>query len=105
MNTKTDKKVKIMRFIGMILIAAIILTIPAFASVNYGERGGRAVLDNLFWVAVVAAIWIVGKFVVAGNLAKTIISFFSSCFVIYLIGAPESLKTVGNNVFSFIFGS
>lgn len=99
----TNKKIKTMRFIGMVLIAAIIIAIPAFASADFGKQGGEWILDQIFWVGLVVAAIILIKFFLAGNFTKMLITAAVAAVTLVVVDDPQRLKILGDTIWTTVF--
>ena len=74
----------------------------AFANANYAERGGKWLLDQLFWVDIIAVIIIFIKNLIARNTVASITTFIVGGLVCYFIKNPETIGEMGNTVASII---
>lgn len=103
LDTRADQKVRVMRLIGMILIAAILLTTVAFAEADYGQKGGEWVLTQIFWVAlVVIAVGFIGL-LLKRNFTLMAIEGVVGAIALVVIKDPQKLKTMGDAIWG-VFG-
>ena len=101
-----DRHIKVLRFIGFLLIAAILLTAPVFAGqpANYGENAGRWVLDQIFWIALIATVIVLVKLLLARNFIAMLISGVACAIALVIIREPQQLETIGKTIWSLVSG-
>ena len=73
-----------------------------FADANYAERGGKWLLDQLFWVAIVVVIFIFIKNLIARNTVASVTTFIVGGLICFFIKSPETIGEIGNTIASVI---
>jgi hypothetical protein len=110
-NGKTAGSFPAVRFVALLLIAAVMLTGTVFASPssettssgnNYGERAGQWLLENLLWVGIIVVAWLFIKQLLAGNTAKMVITAVAGGIALFIIGDPQRLTTIGETIWGII---
>ena len=102
---RMDGHIKALRFIGFLLIATILLTAPAAASTgapNYAQNAGQWVLDQIFWVALIASVVVLVKLIIARNFMAMIITGAGCAVALVIIDDPNKLKAVGDAIWSVV---
>lgn len=75
----------------------------SFASdANYAERGGKWLLDQLFWVAIIAVVFIFIKNLIARNTVASVTTFIVGGLICFFIKSPETIGEIGNTIASVI---
>lgn len=69
---------------------------------NYAERGGKWMLDQLFWVAIVVVIFIFIKNLIARNTVASVTTFIVGGLICFFIKSPETIGEIGNTIASVI---
>ncbi|MCL2034676.1 MAG: TcpD family membrane protein [Oscillospiraceae bacterium] len=95
-----SKRGNTIRFIGMILIAAILLTNVVFAATNYGENAGTWLIQNIVWIAGIAVAIIAIKLFFSGNIIKMLIVLAVGGIVIFIVMDPMRLQTIGETIWN-----
>jgi hypothetical protein len=110
-NGKTAGASPALRFVALMLIAAVLLSSEVFASPssnsssggnNYGERAGQWLLENLLWVGIIVVAWLFIKQLLAGNTAKMIITAVAGGIALFIIGDPQRLTMIGETVWGIL---
>lgn len=80
-----------------------ILLNSVYLTVNYGKNVTDVVLDNIFWLAILATIILFAWNIIKKNTQAAIISLILGSVASYLIKNPTVLEDIGNNLSTLIF--
>ena len=92
-----SKKIKIMTFLMMLMCAFMARSTSIYAA-DIGEKAGNYVLDQVFWIILVALVIIIGLAVVKRNISGVIVTIVIGGIALYLIKNPTALETLGTTI-------
>lgn len=73
------------------------------AGFNPAEKGSSWLLDQIFWIAMVAVIIIILMAILKRNTIGGIITLITGCVVLYLIKTPTKLAEIGEILGGILF--
>lgn len=71
--------------------------------VNYGESVGKWILDNLFWVGLVALAIALFKCLISRAWVAAIVTGLAGAIILYFMKNPEKLATIGEKIANTVF--
>ena len=89
----------------MIVSAAVLMLsngLVAFASTDYAGNAASWVLEQLFWVALVAVIVVVLTLAAKRNFTAAVTTGVVGAIVVYFIRNPKTLEEIGNSIMSTV---
>ena len=90
------KRIMLMLAFACIWCSNSILTFAATA--NYGEKIGKWILNQFFWIFVAIVLILVGVTAVKRAYAGAVIILIVGCAIGYLMKNPSKLETIGNSI-------
>ena len=104
MNDLRSRKNMIERVCTITVFTALFMvlsTSTVFAN-DIGENIGTWVLDQLFWIALIAVAIVVIKFLVSRAWAQAIIFIILAAIILVIIRDPRQLTAIGNMLFGLL---
>lgn len=75
----------------------------ASESTNYGKSAGEWILDNLFWVGLVALAIALFKCLISRAWVPAVITGVAGSIILYFMKNPEKLSDIGEKIATTVF--
>lgn len=95
-------KLKITLFFLMLSCAFMANSHVVYAAENVGKNGADWFLDQVFWFAIAAIIFVIVMAAIKKNTVLVITTFILGSIVAYLIKNPTKLETFGKSIASIL---
>lgn len=97
-------RVMMMASCSIFLFMAHANVVFAAESTNYGKSAGEWILENLFWVGLVALAIALFKCLISRAWVPAVITGVAGSIILYFMKNPEKLSDIGEKIATTVFG-